>query len=396
MDANETQRLPYNPAVLAWARTRAGLLEDEVAERVHVDVAKLHSWEAGSTAPTVRQGRSLAKIYGRPFLEFFSRSVPEIPDVDLVPDFRMYTGKTSADDVFQLKEIQRWAEEQRTNTLALFDEIGEQPPILSSNLKFSVSDDAENAAAIAREALSFPVEEQLALRSDKASSFPNILRDHIESMGILVLKETKLSQYRARGICLFASPLPVIVFASEAPSAQAFTLAHEFGHVLLGQSGISGNNGEDIANKSAAKEVENWCNRFSASLLIPRRALSAYFTKPNAEQQSIPRETLKFLAEKFKVSQHAMLLRLVSLGYVQESFYWRVMRPVFLQEEANYKPFGRSPYYGKRYVNRLGRLYTGLVLDAWGSGAITSHNAAEYMGIDNLTHLVDIRGDFAA
>jgi Zn-dependent peptidase ImmA (M78 family) len=361
-----------------------------------VTAEKLQAWETGSAAPTVRQGRVLAKVYGRPFLEFFSKSVPDLPEVELVPDFRMYSGKSSEEDVFQLAEIQRWAEEQRINTIALFEEIGEQPPILSSNLTFNLSDDAETAATIVREVISLPVEEQLELRPDKAASFPNILRDGIENLGILVLKETKLSQFRARGICLFASPLPVIVFSSEAPSAQAFTLAHELGHVMLRQSGISGSVSELNGTKTFAKDVENWCNRFASAFLVPRSALARYFKRPEVSLQSVPRETLKFLAERFKVSQHAMLLRLVSLGYVKDTFYWTVMRPIFLQEEAEYKAFGRSPYYGKRYVNRLGRLYTGLVLDAWESGAITGHNAAEYMGIDNLSHLLDIRGDFAA
>jgi Zn-dependent peptidase ImmA (M78 family)/DNA-binding XRE family transcriptional regulator len=396
MNAQDAKRLPYNPAVLAWARKRAGLDEQEVAKRAHVSEESLHAWETGSATPTVRQGRVLAKVYGRPFLEFFSKNVPDLPEVALVPDFRMYSGKSTKEDAFQLAEIQRWAEEQRLNTIALFDEIGEQPPILSSNLTFSLTDDAENAASIVREVVSLPIEYQLDLKADKAASFPNILRDRIENLGILVLKETKLGQFRARGLCLFASPLPVIVFASEAPSAQAFTLAHELGHVMLRQSGISGSVTELNGTTTFAKEVENWCNRFASAFLVPQPALSRYFSKPEEVLPSIPRETIKFLAERFKVSQHAMLLRLVSLGYVRETFYWTLMRPIFLREEAEYKAFGRSPYYGKRYVNKLGRLYTGLVLDAWGSGAITGHNAAEYMGIDNLSHLLDIRGDFAA
>lgn len=396
MDAHDTDRLPYNPAVLAWARKHAGLRKDEVAERARVSAEELHAWEAGTAVPTVRQGRILAKVYGRPFLEFFSKSVPDLPEVELVPDFRMYSGQGSEKDVFELAEIQRWAEEQRINTLALFDEIGEQPPILSSNLTFNLSDDAETAASIVREVISLTVDEQIGLRADKAASFPGILRDRIENLGILVLKDSKLSHFHARGICLFASPLPVIVFASEAPSAQAFTLAHELGHVMLRQSGISGTTSELSGDQTFAKDVENWCNRFASAFLVPRSALSRYFQRPEVALPSVPRETLKFLADRFKVSQHAMLLRLVSLAYVRETFYWTVMRPIFLKEEAEYKSFGRSPYYGKRYVNRLGRLYTGLVMDAWGSGAITSHNAAEYMGIENLSHLLDIRGDFVA
>lgn len=89
-----------------------------------------------------------------------------------------------------------------------------------------------------------------------------------------------------------------------------------------------------------------------------------------------------------------MLVRLVNLGYVQSSFYWNTMRPIFQREEANFVAHGRPKYYGKRYVNSRGHFYTGLVLEAWGSGIISSHNAAEYMGINNLLHLNAIREEF--
>ncbi|MBZ0325293.1 MAG: hypothetical protein K8F57_03780, partial [Alphaproteobacteria bacterium] len=100
------------------------------------------------------------------------------------------------------------------------------------------------------------------------------------------------------------------------------------------------------------------------------------------------------LAGIFGISRHAMLIRLVRLRYVRASFYWNTMRPIFLAEEAAYTAHGRSAYYGKRYVNSRGLFYTGLVLEAWGAGLITGHNAAEYMGINNLAHLKDIREDF--
>ena len=90
-----------------------------------------------------------------------------------------------------------------------------------------------------------------------------------------------------------------------------------------------------------------------------------------------------------------MLVRLVSLGYVAPAYYWEVKRPQFLQEEAEYvAPPMRAAYYGSRYKNSLGNFYTGLVLEAWGTGAISGHNAAEFLGIKNIRHLSDIRERF--
>ena len=65
-----------------------------------------------------------------------------------------------------------------------------------------------------------------------------------------------------------------------------------------------------------------------------------------------------------------------------------------IPKERNFKQFGRAEYYGTRYRNTLGDLYTGLVLQAWTSGRITNDNAAEFMGIKNFSHLNDIREHF--
>ena len=386
--------LPFNPSVLQWARKRSGLTVEEAAKKINVADHRLRDWESGNSSPSANQGRNLAQSYGRPFLEFFFKKPPELPQNDLVPDFRFYVGGPSQSEIRCLLEIQEWAEEQRANALALIEDLGDRPPVLSDNLRFSIKDNVDVAAGIVREALKFSITDQLALKGSKAWTLPNVLRERIEEMGVLVLKESTLTQVRARGMCLYTNPLPVIVFGNEAPSAQSFTLIHEFGHVLLGESGISGSPRFGSAQLKDGKAVESWCNQFAASFLIPKAELDKYFSAPTRVLQEIDQDVLRNLAAIFSVSRHALLIRLVNLGYVAANFYWRKMRAIFQAEESEHKSFGRPAYYGKRYINRNGRFFTGLVLEAWSSGIITGHNAAEYMGIKNLDHLKDIRDEF--
>ena len=394
MAATKRIPLPFNPDVLVWARKRCGLNLEDVAEKVNITTERLSKWEVGESVPTARQGRMLANLYDRPFLEFFFSSRPEVPETKLVPDFRFFAKGPSELERRSLTGIQQWAEEQRLNALALIEEIGEQPPVFSDNLKFSVDENVDTAATIVREAIAFPIEEQTDLPSSRKAQLPNILREKIEGMGVLVLKQSGLTKLRARGICLFAKPLPVIVFGNEAASAQAFTIVHEFGHVLLGSSAISGGPRFGPDRLTGSKAIESWCNRFAASFLAPAVALEILEARPDRPLQQFDLPRLQFLAKRFAISRHAMLIRLVNLGYVEPSFYWRKMRPLFLAQEADFQGFGRSAYYGKRYVNSRGLFYTGLVLEAWGAGRISGHNAAEYMGIKNLSHLQDIRKDF--
>ena len=290
-----------------------------------------------------------------------------------------------------LVAVQEWAEEQRLNALALIEELGDQAPIFSQNLRFSIDADVEVTAKICREAMRFNIEEQIQLKKSRRYAFPDILRDKIEEMGVLVLKQSGITKLGARGICLFADPLSAIIYGNESPGAQAFTLAHEFGHVLLGASGISGQ--PRLGGKSGDKAIEDWCNRFASAFLAPSGSIEAVFERPSAPTSEIDMDRLGELADMFAMSRHAMLIRLVGLGYVQPQFYWQTMRPIFLREEEH-TSFGRPKYYAKRYINTKGRYYTGLVMSAWAGGHITAHHAAEYMGIKNFEHLRDIREDY--
>lgn len=393
MSATDTE-LPYNRRVLEWARVRTGMAVEEVAKKINVAAQKVIDWEAGESKPTTRQGRMLAAAYDRHFLEFFSDSIPEISQVVLVPDYRTFKGKDAPGpkEKRSMVAVQEWAEEQRLNALAIIEELGDQPPVFSRNLRFGLDADVETAAEISREAMGLDIEDQLQIKKALRYTFPETLRDKIESMGVLVLKQSEITKLGARGICLFAEPLPVIVYGNESPGAQAFTLAHELGHVLLGSSGISGQ--PRLGGKSGQKAIEDWCNRFASAFLAPKDSIEQALKKPSSPLVKMDTIALGHLAEMFAMSRHAMLIRLVVLGYVQPQFYWKKMRPIFLKEEEDHKSFGRPPYYGKRYVNAKGRYYTGLVMSAWSGGHVTAHNAAEYMGIKNFEHLKDIREDY--
>jgi Zn-dependent peptidase ImmA (M78 family)/DNA-binding XRE family transcriptional regulator len=383
------QEMPINREVLKWARERIRLSYDDAAQGVGVKASQVQEWESGRKVPTVKQARKLAHVYDRPFLEFFAKEKPTITEPTLIPDFRMHREAEPPKERFELIQIQSEAEETRLNALDLFELLGDEPPRLPERLYATLSDNVNSIATSAREIIGPSVEEQLSLKATQRDSFPNILRGKFEASGILVTKNSGLAYFGARGMCVFASPLPVIVFSNEAPSAQVFTLAHELGHIVLKQSAISGPPGS--ANTPSSKRIEDWCDAFAGAFLMPEYTLARFVVKSSRPMAAISDNALNQLAKAFAVSRHAMLIRLVNLGYVQASYYWDVKRPQFLEEEQSYKSGARSKYYASRYRSSRGDLYTGLVLEAWSNGIITNHNAAEFMGIKNLAHLDAIR-----
>src|SRR5262249_7372538 len=134
------QRPQLNPEMLRWAREWRGRTLEEAAAKLNKTPVEIAEWELKDRSPetkgpTVKQARELAELYDRSFLEFFRESPPTLAEPELVPDYRMQKGvETDVSDIRELKLIQAWAEEKRTNALDLFEEIGETPPNVPDEL----------------------------------------------------------------------------------------------------------------------------------------------------------------------------------------------------------------------------------------------------------------------
>jgi Zn-dependent peptidase ImmA (M78 family) len=390
----ERERAPFNRDVLKWARERVKLSPEAAAQSGGFLLDQIESWEAGTRLPTIKQARKLATVYDLPFMEFLSKERPKVKSLELVPDFRMEREKAEPTEQYDLVLIQSEAEEVRLNAIDLFEMVGSQPPVIAESFYANTGQNAEVAAGSVRRAIGLPISEQFSRKGNDKDKFVAALRSYLERSGIIVMKNSGLANFGARGMCLFASPLPVIIFSSEAPTAQVFTLAHELAHVVLKESGISGPI-QSSSTRARAKIVENWCDAFAGAFLMPASEVEGFLGgKPDKPESSIDDGRISLVANAFCVSRHAALVRLVELGYVKSDFYWKVMRHRYLEQEAAYKSSGRPKYYGSRFRSSRGDLYTRLVLEAWSNGAITNHNAGEFMGIKNLTHLEDIRNHF--
>ncbi len=393
MNAEVASSLPYNPAMFRWARDWRGRTITEAAEKLKLESETIRQWERGKEAPTVVQARKLAAFYNRPFMEFFYDEEPKIVQPALPPDYRLHRGVTKPGSNRELLVIRRWIEMQRINALELFEEIGETPPIFPPDLIASIDDDVEDAAEAARSALGFSLQQQKKLTYDEKLDLPNILRRYMENIGILVLRENALAQHGISGLCIVEFPLPIITYSTEAPQRSVFTLMHEFAHIVLRQSAISGPERER-GGASHERKVERWCDRFAAAFLVPRSALKLLRIKPSEPDGSIDDVALSKLAATFKVSQHAMLIRLVDLGYVASDYYWQIKRPQYLAVESKWSSRGIPKIWVSRYWNKVGNLYTGLVLEALGTGRIQLHQAQRYLGVKNPDHLTSIRQEF--
>lgn len=100
----------------------------------------------------------------------------------------------------------------------------------------------------------------------------------------------------------------ILLNASESPTRQRFSLAHEFKHVL--DNPFVRVLYPDIRGMASAERRERICDHFAACLLMPRAWVKHQFCDDKVQD-------VRRLARRFEVSQAAMRYRLHQIGLVE-------------------------------------------------------------------------------
>ena len=346
--------VPTKGAVLKWARLFRGLSEEDAAEKLGITVTDLLAYERDEKPkqPSVTTFEEFASKYRLPQATLFLPSPPETPGKP--KDFRSVGGERANDFSFDfnvacsnvrglLFQMERLATEDE-------DFVPPDLPIVNFN------EDPSAAGERERKRLNIPVDDQFSW--DQGEAFRR-WRVHLEKQGVLVFQQ-KFPLKDGRGFSLYDSKsTPTIVVNKDEPTdtAKAFTVWHEYCHLLLRQPGVS-----DLGNHP----VESFCNKFAAAFLMPsealRRLLPTWPNKPvNWNDSDISR-----WARKLKVSRRALALRLVHLGLAPDDFAGK-----YAWTTAAKRPnTGRGPDPTVVRLSELGSKYAGRLLTAYDSRVI--------------------------
>jgi Zn-dependent peptidase ImmA (M78 family) len=342
-------RVEIKPKLLRWAQERSGLDPAALAHRF----PQLDTWERRESRPTLKQLESFAKATHTPVGYLFLQEPPveRIP----IPDFRTvgneHVGRPSPDlldAVYICQQRQEWYRDFARSE-------GEEPvPFVGTA---HLNNDVEATAATIRRALGFDVEERRQM-----PTWTDALRHFIEQadrLGVLVMvsgvvgsnNRRKLDPHEFRGFAL-ADRLAPLVFinGADTKAAQMFTLAHELAHIWLGLSAVS----DAQASQVPEHEVERWCNRIAAELLVPVAVVRAEYEprKPLGEE-------INRLARRFKVSTLVVLRRIHDVGGLTQDQFWRAYREELERLRAMSSGSGGDFYLtlsaraGKRFARAL-------------------------------------------
>jgi Zn-dependent peptidase ImmA (M78 family) len=343
---------------------------DTAAAKVKVTPERLAAWEDPDSPdrPSIRQAEKLAHAYKRPFAMLF---LPEIPfDFTPLQDFRRSGSmELTTAAVFIQRELQQkqaWMSE-------LHRENGEPPlPFVG---RFSVNDPPQ---VVAQDILH-------TLHIDPAAYTEAPFREWMaraEEVGIFISRTSfihsrlKLDSDEFQGFAIADPHAPFVFINTEDwDSAQLFTLVHELAHLWIAATGISSDIAPEATVSASDHPVERFCNAVAAHALMPDLVME----KLNASHFDSSRSIAQ-MAERYGVSSLAFLIRAHGRRLITDAAY-HSMRGIMdrefkdhLQElaaKSALKPKSRSgPSYYLLQLNRNGRLFTQVVLDAFRSGII--------------------------
>ncbi len=358
------------PKVLKWARETARLSLEQAAKKVAgLTPERLTNWEEGVEQPTIKQAETLAKAYRRPFAMLF---LPDVPyDFKPLDDFRRSGSKeltTSAEFIIRdIRQKYSWISElQREN----------EEPALPFVGRYTVNDEPSTVA--------LDILHTLGIDPDAYTEREPIREwmSKAEAAGIFISRTSfyhsrlKLNSEEFQGFAIADSHAPfVFINTDDWDKAQLFTLVHELAHIWIAATGISGEIDPRTTQAPSTNPIERFCNAVAAHALMPDRVMASLNASQFSDSISIAQ-----IAERYGVSSWALLVRAYGRRMVTDAGY-HAMKATLDREFNEYKRAlaeknrskerskgGPNPYLLR--LNKNGRLFTQIVLDAFRGGAI--------------------------
>jgi Zn-dependent peptidase ImmA (M78 family)/DNA-binding XRE family transcriptional regulator len=354
--------IPVSGSVLIWAREFRGLSPDEAADAIGIARADLDDLEGGKTRPSLTRFEKIATVYKLPLATLFRRTPPPAPPK--LADYRTFEGAPPQDSFEFRVALSNVRSLQATLRVIQSDDENFSAARLRQR---DIARDPFEEGEAERHAIGVTVDTQL--RWNAADGFRR-WRAVIERLGISVYLQ-KFGLNDCRGCALLEDgimPAILINKADESDNARAFTLVHEYAHLLVRRPGIS-----DLNRRNP---TEVWCNRFAAAFLMPiaglRRVLPIW---PDVAQQWDD-DTIREAARELKVSAQALAIRLEELGKAPAGMNRRFVVKLVPKKAVDVKVS-----YVTKHLSEIGGRYTASVISALDRDVIDTVHASEALAL---------------
>lgn len=366
------EAMPITPAVVTWARERAGFSMDAAIS----DFRKIVEWEAGEAFPSYPQLEKMAEKFKVPVAVFFFPAPPDLPPIE--ETFRTLGPDQIAEIPPRIRLLLRKA---RTFQMGVEELNGGRNPaerLITRDLAFRPTDRIEEIAAEVRAYLGVTMEQQFAWGN--AETALEEWRKVLLGVGVYVFKDS-FREPDYSGFCLYDDEFPIIyVNNTTAKTRQIFTLFHELAHLLFHISGVD-RIGDGFVDELVGdnQRIEVICNRMAACLLVPEDAFDATFAG-----QAPTEATAAELAQLFSVSREFIFRKFLDRDLITPGEYDQVAR---LWAKQGQRSTGGDHYNTK--IAYLGTEYINLAFQRFYQNRIDYNQLADILDTKpkNLTRL---------
>jgi Zn-dependent peptidase ImmA (M78 family) len=370
MSRNISLDVEVEPKVLQWAIGTSGWTQAEIVKKLKISPSTFQHWLNGEIHPSLKHLEELSKTVKRPLAAFFLSQPPEEPP--LPKDYRQLPEKEGKFDKKTILAIRRARRLQNISK-----ELSENLniPLRSIVTYVKQSDDPKKIAEYYRK--DFGLIEELQKKMKTPYEMFSFLREALEKKNILVFQIPMLLE-DARGFTLVDTPPEVVIANSKDQiEARVFTLMHEFGHVLLHESGVSMPERTLFAQRVGP--VEKWCNDFASALILPESMAKVEFT--GYKNNLTDTLTLSKLSRRYKVSKSMLLYNMFKLRYISQKEYDTILKR-YQPDKIKGKSAGfAAPSADKRCIQEKGQKFVSLVASNFEQGLITRSDALDFLSI---------------
>lgn len=372
----------FEPRVLKWAREKAfgprlATLEESIPDSLkEISATLVAEWERGVSRPTFSQIKHLAKLYRRPLAVFFLPSPPD--EKSNPPDARTIGSRDNKDLSPEALLVIRKARRIQDLAASLAYDLNEPPSFKYK--AYTLEDSPDVLARHIRVDLDLTIEDQRKARTFE--DFFEYFRSRIESAGVLTLKSGLRDSFPIADCRAFsfADQLPFLILINnkDYEGAKNFSLAHEFGHILLRKEAIC-NNFKAFAPSRTVSEVEVFCNEFAGHLLVPHDELVNHRLMRGKEKigEELLGDVAEVLAREFKVSRVVIARRLLATEKISLALYRKATAQ--WSDDLPRSKGGRFSLVTPLKMN--GHAFSAMVLEAYRKNKLSYAGAADYLGL---------------
>jgi Zn-dependent peptidase ImmA (M78 family)/transcriptional regulator with XRE-family HTH domain len=357
------EKIPINPTLVEWARTRAGFTIQEAAEKF----TRIEAWEAGEDFPTYPQLERLADEFKVPIAVFFFPEPPQSPPIR--ESFRTLPDAEFSQIPRRVGFLLRKAKALQMNLAELSQGRNPAVRLITRDLAFEDSVSVEAMATRVRDYLGVTLVDQYAWADDDAAL--KAWRKSLLDSGIFVFKDAfRVGGYS--GFSLYDDVFPIIyVNNTSAKTRQMFTLFHELAHLLFHTSGIDPLEDRYISTLPVRqRRIETLCNRFATRFLVPETAFAEAIAAHDHSER-----TAETIAVRFHVSREMIYRKFLDRRWIDQAEYNRAARQWASQRQPG---SGGGDFY-RSTISYLGRDYMSLAFNQYYQSRIDAEQLGEYL-----------------